>query len=313
MRILARHSFVVAAVVCVAVCFCIAVYGQKPAADPDSDVPFIVGRYYDAETVYVQWETDPAIIKELIPPPLEPYGPPLVRVAVSRYPVVVWPERSDPQARGYMVGSISVNCQYQGEPGRLSLTLIEDDDLPVFTGREMLGLPKKVGQLHLQREGRRVHAWVARHGTRVFELTVDLEKDFPALPPESERRAPLTGQITPDSKYRWRGYSFKFLWRSGSLYFPRKDRFDFGPAMCQQGSIGGPGFSRAGVSARGKAEVKVKHSPVDSLWAKMEIKKLGPAGYSKGASFTMLNGRVMKGVEVDPAPFTYYARYFLDH
>ena len=122
MMILARHSFVVAAVVCVAVYFCIAVYGQKPAADPASDVPFIVGRYYDAETVYVQWETDPAIIKELIPPPLEPYGPPLVRVAVSRYPVVVWPERSDPQARGYMVGSISINCQYQGKPGRLSLT-----------------------------------------------------------------------------------------------------------------------------------------------------------------------------------------------
>ncbi len=278
----------------------------------------IVARYYDSESVSVSWQTRPELIARLIPPPLEPYGEPVVHAGVSFFPKVDNPSDYS-NTSTYTLASLSVRCSFRGAPGSLSLTLIEDDDTAVFTGREMLGYPKKMGVLSIRRDGRQVHAWAERRGVRVFEVTATLEEELPGLPPVEERQAPLDGQLTPESEYRWSGYNFKFLRRSGAGFrddLAPAEVFDFGPVMTQQARIWGPGFSRQGVEVAcdpAAAEVIVRPSPHDSLWAELEIVKLLEVSYSKGSSFTMLSGRVMRDVVVDPATFEDFSRYRYDY
>jgi acetoacetate decarboxylase len=291
---------------------------ESDEVDAKYERAVIVARYYDSESVSVSWETRPELIAELIPPPLEPYGDPVVRAGVSYYPNV---ENPTPyvSTSSYALASLSVRCTYKDAPGGLSLTLIEDDDIAVYTGREMLGFPKKMGVLGIERDGRKVHAWAERRGVRVFEVEATLTEELPELPPVEERQAPLTGQLTADSEYRWGGYNFKFMRHSGAFFredFSPADVFDFGPVMTQQARIGGPGFSRSGTSVDcdpATAKVITRPSPSDSLWAKLEMVKLLSVEYSKGGSFTMLSGRVMKDVVVDPATFEEFSRYKYDY
>jgi hypothetical protein len=46
---------------------------------------------------------------------------------------------------------------------------------------------------------------------------------------------------------------------------------------------------------------------------RLAIVKLLSVGYSKGGSFTMLSGRVMRDVVVDPATFEEFSRYMYDY
>jgi hypothetical protein len=208
----------------------------------------------------------------------------------------------------YMIGSISIPCRYRGIEGRYSLSLIEDDDYAVFSGREKIGFFKKMGKIHLARDGRRIEAWVERRGVRLLEITAELVEDLPQLPPQSERLAPLTGVLTEDSQYRWRGFMFKWV-------LAHAGGFDFGPVMSRQAGIGGPGFSRDGVSQQAKIlEIKTHHSPFDRAWAELRmVKKPTEAGYSRGGAFTMLSSEVVEEVEVDAEAFEPYTWYKYDY
>jgi acetoacetate decarboxylase len=314
-----KHGLkIVGCLAAVAVLASCAVEVESDEVDAKYERAVIVARYYDSESVSVSWETRPDLIAELIPPPLEPDGPPIVRANVSFFPKI---ENPTPYVNtfAYTLASLSVRCTYKDEPGGLSLTLIEDDDIAVFTGREMLGFPKKTGVLGIERNGRTVHAWAERRGVRVFEVEATMKEDLPELPPVEERQAPLTGQLTPESQYRWGGYNFKFMRHSGAFFrddFSPAEVFDFGPVMTQQARIGGPGFSRSGVSVACDLEsalIITRPSPSDSLWDRLEMVKLLSVEYSKGGSFTMLSGRVMKDVVVDPANFEEFSRYKYDY
>jgi acetoacetate decarboxylase len=53
----------------------------------------------------------------------------------------------------------------------------------MHNGRDIFGFPKKMANIHLEREGKTAHGWVERYGITFVEITVELTGSLPALPP----------------------------------------------------------------------------------------------------------------------------------
>ncbi|HET6509128.1 MAG TPA: acetoacetate decarboxylase family protein [Baekduia sp.] len=58
--------------------------------------------------------------------------------------------------------------------GRYCLTVIEVEEVNVEKGREIWGMPKKLGSIDLVDDGARVHAYVERKGHLLVELTAQI-------------------------------------------------------------------------------------------------------------------------------------------
>ncbi len=276
--------------------------------------PRVVGRYYDGESIIVAWETDPQAIRAMLPPPLQPLERPIVSATLTKWGEVDFIGDFTGGCTNYNLIVLAVPCRLGDKVGYYPATLLEDDDLPIYMGREMHGFPKKLGTLHLSRDGRSIHAWADRRGKRVFEVRADLTAELPQLRPVAERRARLTAEIQPDSKWTWGGFRVKALRKSGTAGLPPEEVFDFGPVLTEMAEISGPGFSRDGVQVECEvSEFELRHSPFDSAWSRFPVKNVVSVNYRVGNSFSMLSGRNRDDVKVDAAAFVELSKFHYDY
>lgn len=133
-----------------------------------------IADYPHCETLSAFWLTEPAAAAAMLPKPLEPFSMPLVMGFVARFPEVSF-------GTPYLMGGLFLFCTYRGEFGSYVPNIVETDDFPVFTGREVLGYPKKMGLLGLDRSGARASGFIERRGVRLFDVAADLDR-----PPSAE-------------------------------------------------------------------------------------------------------------------------------
>ena len=123
------------------------------------------------------FETRPEQVARLLPPPLVPAEAPTGLVFIAEYP------RTN-LGPGYREAALFLHCLHQGEAGTYCLSMpIDSEEVRCTNGRDVFGFPKKLAKIHLERRENTVHGWVERHGVRFFELEVELQTSFPALPP----------------------------------------------------------------------------------------------------------------------------------
>jgi len=70
----------------------------------------------------------------------------------------------------------SVPVSYEGRPLSYAPYLLLDGDAPLAGGREVWGIPKKLGEVELDADGALVTARAARGGTTLLEATLDTRK-----------------------------------------------------------------------------------------------------------------------------------------
>jgi acetoacetate decarboxylase len=117
-----------------------------------------------ATSLTVAYETDPAAIAAVLPPPLQPSDEPLVRIAIATVDV----------GHGYPVfgaGTFAVQAVHEGLVGNYPLLMPMTTEQAVIGGRETYGEPKKLGDVTLQIDGDQVTGWFARMGVRFVEVT----------------------------------------------------------------------------------------------------------------------------------------------
>lgn len=66
--------------------------------------------------------------------------------------------------------------------------MLVDHDVPLVLGRDLLGYPKKMGEIAITRDGDRVEARVERRGELLFELELSLREHWPTPAPMLGRR-----------------------------------------------------------------------------------------------------------------------------
>ncbi|MBI3953211.1 MAG: acetoacetate decarboxylase family protein [Chloroflexi bacterium] len=214
----------------------------------------------------VSFESDPAILRALLPPPLEPATRPLVRIDIHHV--------ARPNCLGPFFGAgVNIACQYQGQQGNFCLAMPMSTEAAVLFGRELYGEPKKLARISLERRGREASGVVERHGITYIEL-----------------RATLTEEAPPPATAEWLQFYFKYL--------PSPDGrgFDLGPELVQVRHTG-----PVRRLERGRGEVILRESPHDPV-AALPVRKVLGAAWSEGDTYT--EGQVL--CQVDPEAFLPY-------
>ena len=142
-------------------------YVKSPAEVERLRAIYAEPRFLDSRGLSVQFETDPAVIAALLPPPLEPAARPLASVSVSEF------------AASNCVGpfngaSVTVAARYGDLEGMYCVTMPMTTDAAIIFGRELYGEPKKQARIHLEQTGDHVTGTVERYGLTYIELHADL-------------------------------------------------------------------------------------------------------------------------------------------
>ena len=104
--------------------------------------PKAPNRFINREYLNVSYETDPDILRALLPEHLEPDGN-LVTFEVMKMP--------DSSGFGdYTESGLVIAALYKGEPVNFPLMMYLNDEPPISGGREIWGFPKKYGEPKLE-------------------------------------------------------------------------------------------------------------------------------------------------------------------
>ncbi|MEK4033665.1 acetoacetate decarboxylase family protein [Methylocystis sp. IM3] len=133
----------------------------------------------NCEGLLLSWETDPAVARRILPPPLELIDP--QHPVVSAYVVNI---REPTFAPWYMEACIGLLCRYREIPGITLLNLQLSGPgalMGLCTGREGSGLPKKLCErIIVERTDDYARAFVEAKGRRIFDVEVELNP--PGMP-----------------------------------------------------------------------------------------------------------------------------------
>jgi acetoacetate decarboxylase len=220
-------------------------------------------KFIGAKMMGVMFQTRPEIVTRLLPPPLEPADMPGGLIFIAQYP-------KTNLGPGYREAALYLNCRYNDEQGTYCLSMpIDSEPNRMHNGRDIFGLPKKMANIHLERNGGRVHGWVQRQGVRFVEISIDLSGSLPEVPP--------TGP----------SFTFKAM--------PRIDLapgFDGPVFLCRQ---------KTDVEMKsfeiGMPEVILKPSDADP-WAEVEIEQ-ALIGFYMESDNTMRPGEILAEVDGD--------------
>ena len=100
-------------------------------------------RFINREYMVISYETDPEIIREQLPEPLEP-----VEQALVHYEWIKMPDSSG--FGSYTESGLVIPCRYNGEEMNFVAQMYLDDDPPIVAGREIWGFPKKYAHPKLE-------------------------------------------------------------------------------------------------------------------------------------------------------------------
>lgn len=260
--------------------------------------------YYDAETLGALWLTTPEAVRALLPSPLVPMEIPLLLGYVARFPKTSFDTP-------YMMGGLFMFCKYKGEVGTYVLSAPENDDFPVFSGREILGYPKKMAHLEMNRDGNTMSAFIERRGIRLVEIKAVLDGQ-PNNPMAKEILAQMSGSGESDdsdiqntsnrseaSETQPFTDGINFLFKYAHSAAEGKD-FEWPPVIVRQVTR-----QRLQRIEMGSAEVVLNSSPYDSPWGKVPIAQMLGATYMVSHN-TMMPPSVVGDVnEKEFLPFSY--------
>jgi len=136
-----------------------------------------VRRFEGARMMGVMFTAPDEVTAPLLPPPLEQAAMPGGLIFIAEYP-------ETNLGPGYREAALFLRCQYEGEAGSHCLSMPIDNEARMHNGRDIFGFPKKLAEIHFERDGAKACGWVERNGVRFVELGVTLGGTIPSLPPQ---------------------------------------------------------------------------------------------------------------------------------
>lgn len=238
--------------------------------------------FYAAEMLTILWETKPATVAKLLPPPLQPASQPVAMAFVANYP------RTNFDVT-YKESALFLRAVYNGEEGGYCLSMPVTNDIAMAAGREVFGFPKKMADIHIGRNGHSVEGWTERRGIRFMEVRAKLTGKF--NDPAAQEIVMAARNLGADGSIKAISYNFK--------HFPAPEgtSFDYNPRLVKQETI-----LRPKEILLGEAEIIFRHSDYDP-WAEVEVVKM------LGALYTVGDNSMLRGKSVAEVGFMEFAPY----
>jgi len=141
--------------------------------------------YREAKQMTIEFRTDPALLRELVPPPLTPNEEAKMLVSSSEFMCSAFGR--------YREAHILSHATFEGRLVNFSIYLILDSDVATGAGREIWGFAKKMGRLSLDMKDDVVSTTVERGGCTLISAAVQLaelgtEEDLGGTPEWITRR-----------------------------------------------------------------------------------------------------------------------------
>ena len=145
-----------------------------PFFNPKSFNP---GSMINEAGLYLYWETDPAVARQILPPVLQLLDP--EHPLVTAYVVNI---REPTFAPWYMEGCIYLLCRYEETTGVYFLNLQVSGPggpMALCSGRELSGLPKKLCErIVVERTGGSAHTFIEAKGRRIFDAQIEISGTY---------------------------------------------------------------------------------------------------------------------------------------
>ncbi len=113
--------------------------------------------------VTATYESDPEIIAQVLPPPLEMSADPVVRVTMGVVDL-------GPNMPTIGAGTFAVSASHEGTTGFYPLVMPMSTEAAVVGGRERFGEPKKLAEVGLEQDGDQVTGWFKRMGVTFAQV-----------------------------------------------------------------------------------------------------------------------------------------------
>lgn len=229
---------------------------------------FILG---DATMVLALFETDPEVVKKVLPPPLQPAPMPMGMVYVAEF------HRTNFGVT-YNEAALFLAAQCEGVSGRYCLSMPVTNDMAMIGGREVFGFPKKIAEtIEIKRKGNKVTGTCVRRG-------------FPIMQIEANLTGPFAGPMPPSEP----NYLYK------CFIAPTLSGFDYNPRLLRQYND-----INWGEIEIGEGKVTLGKSKYDFL-SEIPIKQIVMAAYAKGMEIHMRAGEVVAEVDTEAyMPYTF--------
>src|SRR5215475_5362301 len=149
-------------------------YGARPPEQQRNREVEATSAAIWSTAVTVVWETDPDVIRAVLPPPLEP-SEPLARIRFATVDM----------GTGIPVfgaGWFGVRARHGTVEGEYALFMPMTTEQATVGGRETYGEPKKIGNVTIAVEGDVVSARIARMGFTVAEVEGRLGAEVEVAP-----------------------------------------------------------------------------------------------------------------------------------
>ena len=119
---------------------------RKAFAMPLTDPAFPPGpyRFIDREFLVITYRTDPELLREIVPEPLEAAG------ALVKYEFIRMPDSTG--FGDYTESGQVIPVRFQGHSGSYVHSMFLNDEAPIAGGRELWGFPKKLASPSLRAE-----------------------------------------------------------------------------------------------------------------------------------------------------------------
>lgn len=242
-------------------------------------------QFRNQEGLFVAWETNPEVVKKLVPAPLEPVAP-VAWTYISYFHETNF-------SRGYTEGGLFIPVKHNGKIMNycVAMPIAGGNDMPIMAGREMMGFPKKLADdIHIVRQGDHVKAYIERHGIRYIEVEAEIGEY------NSPQAADFLGDAkagdTVDTDFLNLTYNFEF---GDELSINNIKLLDIDGKQTYKS------FE--------KANAKVTLTPsIDDPWAELEVVKVLGATYCK-YELDLIKGNVVAEPDIQQVFPYLFARW----
>jgi acetoacetate decarboxylase len=132
--------------------------------------------YRDAQYLVAEVELDPAAAARWIPRPLRLAEPARAQVFTAFFP-------DNSFGSVYREAGVFIDVVHRGTRAIYSPWMLVDDDVALILGRELLGYPKKLGELTWDHDGDRIRGIARRRGHDLIAMEGTLGDRIAAPPP----------------------------------------------------------------------------------------------------------------------------------
>jgi acetoacetate decarboxylase len=119
--------------------------------------------YRDAHYLVADVEIDAAAATRWVPAPLKLANPAFASVFTAWFPVTSF-------GSTYREAGIFLHVRHLGRPAIFCPWMIVDDDVALILGRELLGYPKKLGEISFEIDGDRIRGVAGRRGSELIRM-----------------------------------------------------------------------------------------------------------------------------------------------